>query len=63
MNDEKLQALLKDIIEHTRTLNNVFVCLQSEGIRVRVSSASESAGLEHLSVRVWKEEELLQTEQ
>lgn len=58
MEDQELQTLLADVTEHTRTLNNVLRRLSNAGIRVRVASAPD-----HVSVRVWREEELLKTEQ
>jgi len=59
---QQLLSLLNDITEHARSLNNDFIRLENDGFRVRVSGSTDNSGQEHLSVRVWKEEELLRTE-
>lgn len=62
---EITETLLQDVTEHTRSLNNVFRGLNGLGFKVSVSTRYDSLftnGAEFLIVRVWREEDILRTE-
>lgn len=55
------ETILKDIEEHVGTLNNDLQKLHQAGLKVLIRTHAMVSGPELLRVRVWREENLLET--